>query len=456
MKLQLGPFLVLLAALPVQIATAQVGGDSSQSGSTDASSQTSSQGPQPVFTHPEDRSPLALLDEVTSHNYVQLGLGASVGYDTNAAVFSPQTYSQVLGILSPSVQLTQTRPRLTWNAGVVGGLTMSSVPGYYSTANPSANAGFLYQISQRWQLNVSDTYLYTSDPFRQYTVYSGSPTYNQPNPTVYAPLVTSQSNNGVVDLTYEIGAHDSVTLTGTQNLLRYLHSSYSTYNLVGYGGVSQYQHVFSPRFSAGGGYSFTALDFGHGQSRSGIQMIQAFATYLISPNMSVTGWVGPEYTATKNLVPIICTPSGCFIEVFHNQDWNTAFGGNFGWHDRRNAMVLRFSKAISDGGVLFGIVQLYQVNAYYIRQLNARWSSSLSILYGNNTGFSTRFQAQHLNSFSGYASVTRQLTPTLSATGQYAYFYETQKNLIGAVTPKWIDNRFQFTLQYTWGHSLGR
>jgi hypothetical protein len=457
MKLQFGPLLVILAFLSVQVARAQVGsGDSSQSGSTDSSSQSSSEGPQPVFTHPEDKPPLALLDEVTSHNYIQLGLGAGAGYDTNAAVFSEQHYSQVLGMISPSIQLTQTRPNLTWNVGVFGSLTMSSVPGYYTTANPAAQAGFLYQISPRWQLNVSDNYVYTSDPFQQYTVFSSAPTYNQPNPTVYAPLTTSESNYGVVDLTYEIGAHDSVTFTGTENFRRFLYTSYSLYNLYSYGGVAQYQHVFSARFSAGAGYGFTALDFGHGQSRSGINLIQAFASYVISPHMSVSGWVGPEYTVTKNLVPIFCTPRGCFIEVIHNRNWDTAFGGNFGWQGQRNSAVLSFSKSISDGGVLLGIVQLYQVNASYIRQLNPRWNASLSMLYGNNTGFSTLYHAQHLNSFSGYVGLTRQFTPAWSAILQYGYFYETQQNLIGAVTPKWTDNRFQFTLQYNWGHSLGR
>ena len=41
---------------------------------------------------------------------------------------------------------------------------------------------------------------------------------------------------------------------------------------------------------------------------------------------------------------------------------------------------------------------------------------------------------------------------------QYFRYYETQKNLIGygAAAPKWTDNRIQFTLQYNWGHSLGR
>ena len=216
-------------------------------------------------------------------------------------------------------------------------------------------------------------------------------------------------------------------------------------------------NIFSrPGSRLGGGYSFTAVDFGHGQSRSGIQSIQAFATYKFSPHMSLTGWLGPQYTANKNLVPIFCTRYGCLIEQFHNASWSSAFGGNFSWSGQRNSVRLSFSKSIQNGGILLGVVQLYQVNSLYMRQLTPRWTGNLGVLYGNNTGRSTRFQAQHLNSITGYASLVRQLTPDLSASVSYTYLYQTQQHLYYAVTPKWIDNHFQFTLQYYWGHSLGR
>ena len=39
---------------------------------------------------------------------------------------------------------------------------------------------------------------------------------------------------------------------------------------------------------------------------------------------------------------------------------------------------------------------------------------------------------------------------------QYLRYYETQKYLYPNSAPKWTDNRIQFTLQYNWGHSLGR
>src|SRR5208337_2500082 len=219
------------------------------------------------------------------------------------------------------------------------------------------------------------------------------------NPTVYVPEGTTESNNGTLDLTYKPTAHDSITFTGTESFRRYLHTTYSAYNLFSWGGVASYQHAFSARFSAGGGYSFSALDFGHGQSRSGIESFQAFASYQLSQHFSVSGYISPEYTVTKNLVPVLCTPYGCFIEVAHFRSWTNGFGGYTGWSGQRNAFTAGVSKSISDGGILLGIVQLYQVSARFTRQMSPRWTLNAGMLYGDNNGHSTQFALQHLSSF---------------------------------------------------------
>ncbi len=475
MKLEFRPFLVILALLSVPVVEAQTSSsDSPQNGSTESSPQDqSSAGPQPVYTHPQDGPSFGLLDEATSHNFIKLGMGASYAYDTNAAVFSSPKYSQNLGILNPSVLLSQTRPTLSWSLGAVGSLTTSSVPGYYTTAGIYGQGNLTWQINHRWQLIISETYLYTTDPFQQYTAYMGAPSYNQPNPTSYSPLGTTESNAANVDLSYVIGAHDSITFTGLQNSTSCIYAVYnsttpsctssssygSAFNWYTWGGWAQYQHLFSSRFSAGGGYGFEAVDFGNGTSRSGIQSFQAFATYQLAPHMSVTGWIGPQYISTKNKVPIFCDQFGCFVEIFHNSSWNTAYGGSFAWNGQRNAAMINFSKAITNGGVTpaggFGIVQLYLVRAAYTRQLSPRWSGNLSMLYGNNTSYAS-VSHYTFDSFTGYAGLVRQLTPTLSASVTYAYFYETTNNRLYGLLPKWVDNRFQFTLQYYWGHSLGR
>jgi hypothetical protein len=417
MKLQFGPFLLITALLSAP-AWPQSGPSLTPTTPVEVSQPQGDTGPQPVFTHPEEKPPLALLDEITAHSYVNVGLGVTTAWDSNAAAFSYHPYSQALFMFNPSLALRQTRPDFTWYVGVNGTLTTSTTPGYYNTSSPSANAGFTYDINKHWQIAGSDSYAYSYDPFQQYLVYSSTPTYNQPNPTVYVPLTTTESNYGNIDLTYQITAHDSLTFTGTESFRRFLHNTYSAWNLYTWGGVAVYQHVFSPKFSAGGAYNFTSLDFGHGQSRSGVQTFQAFASYRIAQHMTVTGWVGPELTNTKNLIPILCDPYGCFIEVRHNSQWDTAFGGSFGWQGQRNAASVGFYKSISDGGLLLGIVKMYQFNGNYIRQLSPRWSFALGALYGNNTGYSTRLHLQKLDSFVGNVGFTRQLTPSISANVQ--------------------------------------
>ena len=61
-----------------------------------------------------------------------------------------------------------------------------------------------------------------------------------------------------------------------------------------------------------------------------------------------------------------------------------------GWSGQRNAFRAGVSKSISDGGILLGIVQLYQASANYTRQLNPRWNLNAGMLYGDNNGYSTR------------------------------------------------------------------
>src|SRR5271166_6156096 len=104
MSLQFGPCLAILVLLSVPLAKAQTGSSdatqssssgSSQSGATESSPQDqSANGPQPVFTHPENSPPLSFLGEVTANNYIKLGMGAALAYDTSAFAFSTPPYSQ--------------------------------------------------------------------------------------------------------------------------------------------------------------------------------------------------------------------------------------------------------------------------------------------------------------------------------------------------------------------------
>ena len=457
MKLQFGSMVVALTLLSTPLAWSQAGtsGDSSsaQAGAA-GSSQPQSAGPQPVFTHPEDKPPLALLDEVTAQSFIQLGMQVGAYHDSNASAFGVSSYRQTLFTFGPLVQVQQTRPTMAWSVGYSGGLTINPDRPQYNTFNHDATGNILWQINKHWQINAQDTYVYTADPFQQYLVFQGTPTYNQPNPTIYSALATLETNYGTVDVTNQITPHDSITFTGAENFRRYLYDVASQYNTYSWAGLGAYQHQFSAKLVSGAAYSFTALDFAHGLSRSGINMIQFFTSYQFNPHMVVSGWLGPEVTNTKSIVPVFCLPNGCFIEVLHQNSFNLAFGGNFGWNGMRNSFNASFAKQTSDGGSLLGVVRLYMTSGNYIRQLTPRLNFVLGMLYGNNLSQSVLYHNRSINTFTANAGFTRQFTPAWSATLQYLRFYETQKNIY--LVPVWTDNRFQLTLQYNWGHSLGR
>ena len=292
MKSQLGLSLVILAVLSVPPAWSQTGGDQSpsggdqsqsggdqsQSGSTSQSpsgslnqplggttdqsgsgdQSPSSTGPQVAYTHPEQLPPLTLLNEVTASTGIQLSM--STGWLTNYNSYGSLsgTYWQTLGTVAGGVHITQFRPTLMWDLRYSGGISLSTLTlanvASYANLNQSAGGKVLWQLGKRWQLALNDSYVYTDDPFEPFLTIEGVPTFNNPNPVFYVPRAITESNLGSASLTYQFGPHDSLNFTGGESFQRYLDTNLSADNSFAYSVGSNYQHDFSPRFSAGGGY----------------------------------------------------------------------------------------------------------------------------------------------------------------------------------------------------------
>ena len=492
MKRQLGLSLMVLAVLAVPPAWSQTGSDQSQSGSTDQSqsgstdqsqngstnqsqngstdqsqngstdqSQPSSTGPQVAYTHPEQLPPLTFLNEVTANTGIRLSLstGLLTTYDSYAN--SHSDYWQNQGTIGAGINITQIRPTLMWNLQYTGGVSLSGLtaPGAssYLSLNQNGGAKILWQFAKRWQLSAEDRYLYTSDPFAPYLTVDGVPTFNNPNPVMYIPRSINESNVGSVTLTYQMSAHDNLIFTGGESFQRYINTSFSANNSFTYTGGFYYQHVFSARLSAGTGYSFTALDYGHGLSRSGIQAIVGFVNYQLSPTMLVTAFVGPEDTATKDIVPTFCFPGyGCFgYHAVYQSQWNVAEGGTFGWTRRRNAFRAGFRHQNSDGGGILGTVRLYQITASYRRSLAQRWNFSTGVSYNNSLSISQFHANEFAKGLQGTVVLGRNISPSWNATVYYSLIHETQ-NYYTPQPSTLGTNGVGISLRYSWGHSLGR
>ena len=458
MKRRLGPFLVALALFSAPWAWSQTGGtDSGQSqdGSTDQTQQ--SPGPQVAFTHPEQLPPLTLLNEATANTGLSLGFLTGTTIDTNAGGFSGHSLLETWYFFRPNISVLQIRPKVVWGLSYAGGFQVVPQVSRYNSMSHNGIADILYQISPHWQIHAHDAYMYTADPFESFDVVYGTPRFNDPNPTIYIPLAIQQSNVGMLDLTDRLTAHDSLTFSGSEFFRRFMDTTSPIYNSFGYSGRGSYEHQFSARLSGGGGYTFQALDFAQGVSRSGVQTFLGFVSYQLRPNMYVSGWMGPEYTSTKNIVPTFCFPGfGCFgYHAEYNKAWDIAGGATFAWSGVHNAFRGGFSKSVTDGGGILGTVRLYMVNAAYRRQLSPRWALSAGVLYGNNLSVSYFSSPHQYNSWNTNVSLQRRLSQAWHVSGQYYFIHQYQQNLYGAI-PTWNDSRLQFTLQYAWNHSLGR
>jgi hypothetical protein len=332
----------------------QDGSGQSMDGQDNPDDTQSNAGPQSTFNHPELLPPLSSITDVTHNTGVILSLNTGELSNYVVASHGQPSYWQNIGMWAGGIGFTQTRATSLIQLGYTGGVSLSalSLGSYsnYTNLNQSGNAKILWNFANHWQIRIKDTYLYTDNPFEPFLTYVSEPTPNQPNPTVYFPQAIIEQNVGSVDISYRVSEHDSISVTGSESLQNYIRGTTGLWDSYTWGGGAFYQHVFSPQLSAGTGYNYSILDFGHGQSRSGVQMIEGFITYKFNKGLAVSGWIGPEYTQTKDLIPVFCLPNGCLVEDKHSSEWNVAEGGTVSYSKNGNSIRIQTSHRVTDGG----------------------------------------------------------------------------------------------------------
>jgi outer membrane protein assembly factor BamA len=312
-------------------------------------------------------------------------------------------------------------------------------------------------LSQHWQLLGNDGFTYSANPFDSYLSTPGIPTMNNPNPVSYYPLTQFTQNLGLLTLTDQLSKVDTLTFTGSENLRRTstynLLTAVPFYNLISYGGRAAFSHQFSARLSLGAGYDYNSLDFGHGQQRSGIQTISMTVDYLIRPNMSISGWVGPEHTGTKTVVGIP-VQGQIFYFITHDTLWSTSAGANFSWRGRRDSVQAGFSRQVSDGGGIIATSQVNVINGSYRRSLTQKMDLTVGARYLHDV--STSVASRSYNNTGLNAGLNYKLAKSLNATAQYSYLHQTQSNTILLGSGNYNSNIVGVTINYTWDHPLGR
>ena len=254
---------------------------------------TQSTGPKPEYTEVDPGKSLDFLGEAVNHSNLNLGLTVQAAYDTNIASFGTERLPQNSYLIAPHIGISQYRPKLALNFVYDGGLGIYQQLPNSNSYSQTGTVDILYQLTSRWQVHADDRYSYSADPFGSYFTIIGQPSPNNPNPSTYVPFATTQQNYGQLDLADQLSRYDTLTITGNESFRRY--TNYTTnisfqaglYNLISYSAGANYSHKFSAKFSAGGGYTWTSLDFSHGQQRSGISAFRA-SSITSTPPASVS------------------------------------------------------------------------------------------------------------------------------------------------------------------------
>ena len=453
---RIGPILLAMGMLCSGCAWGQ-----NDTGASDSTPPTQP-GPKPAFTYPDATPSLDFLSEGIENSSLTLGIGAGFAFDSNGYANTPTTtttQNRWLFNIAPSIKIQQFLPKLAWHLGYAGGLQVynqinGSSNGSTNLFSQHATAGAVWQMAPHWQLSADDRYTYSANPFDSYLTVPGTPSINNPNPVAYVPLTRYELNNAIMTLTNQISKRDTLAFTGTWDLRRTTTYNIATsvpfFNLISYSGRANYSHQFTPRLSLGAGYDFTSLDFGRGQQRSGLQTMQFTASYLIRQNMTLSGWIGPEYTSTKTTVFIPTV--GTFYQ--YDQMWTTAFGVTYGWQGQRNSASAGFVRQVSDGGGITATTEVSNLNAAYRRKLTAKVNFLVGMRYLHNV--SVVANQRSFNNVYGNVGFTYQVTKSFDATANYVRIHQAQSGAFIVGSRTYDDNRVGVSINYSWRHPLGR
>ncbi|HZP25092.1 MAG TPA: hypothetical protein VFB04_16740 [Terriglobales bacterium] len=430
--------------------TTQAGGDNTQTGSV---------GPQDTFSHPEQLPALELFSDTISHTGISLNTTAGI-IGQHVAVSGFPGYWQSLSSFGAGISLVQNRPTFGLVMDYNGGLNLTGGSSVYSYTELSqtASAQINWNFAKRWQMRLKESYFYSDDPFTPFFTFLGQPTPNNPNPVTYYPQAIIEQNKATLDLTYRLTPHDALNFSGGESFNRFVRGGTSPlYNSVNYTGGVFYQHEFSERLAAGGGYQFAALDFGHGESRAGVQTFEGFITYVFNPRLQASLWLGPELTATKDIVPVFCDQFGCFVETQHQRSWSVAQGGTLDWRiTDRDHFSAQVSRGVSSAGGLLGAAQIYQATAAYGRPLTHAWNLGVALNYSNSTSVVQLLQTtSYLKLLTGTFGVSRRLfNDAWNINAYYAFIH--QKQNYSSLPATIGTSGLGLTIRYVWAHGIGR
>jgi hypothetical protein len=379
-------------------------------------------------------------------------VNVGAAYDDNPLLASNGEAGNTSVSIFPNIMIEQSSSRMRWTLGYAGGLTVNQRFTNRNQGSHNLNFDSQYRLSPHVNLRVAENFSLTTgffDAGNGAGVVAGS---GGPNASLITPLATQRSSATTVETNYHFALSDLIGANGSFYDLHFTNVLAGTQltNSQTASGSAFWLHRISRGDWGGASYGFQRIAFSGGETR--VHSFLVVNTLSISNRLTLTGFVGPQYSENQGLIPGALQPT-------QSTDWSVAGGVEGGWRNQRTSVSAGYSRTISDGGGVLGAVRLQNVHANFRRELVPGWAAALTASHGTNQSLTVPFatSASSVNLTSAGISLERNVGKSIGL--RLGYTHDFQEQFFGFTVPaQMLDahrNRFFVTLSYQWAKPLG-
>jgi hypothetical protein len=199
-------------------------------------------------------------------------------------------------------------------------------------------------------------------------------------------------------------------------------------------------------------YRFDRITFNpSGETR--VHSFSAVDTISFSKRFTLSAFIGPQYSENQGLAA-----GTTQAQPTQSNAWSVGGGAEGGWQSERTSVSVGYSRSISDGGGVLGVVRLQNVHATFRRELVPGWVTALTASHGTNQSVTVPSQtsASSITLTSAGASLERNVGKSIGIRVGYTHDFQQQFGVPDAAqTLDAHRNRFFVTLSYQWAKPLG-
>ncbi|HUM04369.1 MAG TPA: hypothetical protein VLT90_02845 [Terriglobales bacterium] len=397
-------------------------------------------GPSLVFRAEQERS-----------NYVRGGINVGGTYDDNASMSSTGALTNTTYSVFPNITVEQTFSRMRWDLAYAGGLTVNQRFTNRNQGSHSLSFDSQFRLSPHVNLRVGENFSLTTGFFDSGNL-AAIGGYG-PNASLIAPLSKQRSSSTVASADYHFALNDIAGASGSFDDLHF--SDEEPTSLLAdsrsASGSAFWFHGFG-RDWIGVSYRFQHLTFDPGNGISNVHSVLVVNTITLPSRFTLSAFAGPEYS--DNRAQTVGAESATSFA-----EWSPSGGIELSWQGDHTAVSGGFSRQISGGGGVLGVVRLQDVHAGIRQELYRGWAMGVSGGYGNNKALTvpTTSAASSIDTATVSASLEHNLGRSFTLRLGYAHAFQDQS---ATANPAFAGgahaNRYFVTLGYQWERPLGR